>query len=187
MKKRRTLIIALLLVAALCLGIGYAAQSGYVEVSGNISNQPHPVKLVFVEEGSSLVKSSVTNNNDQKVPSTNNELVVQDNKSTASFDISDLAHVDDYAELHLVVKNNNNYNVALRDDADKDGLTVTGDATHGDFFSVTGEWITEGADDDLILEPNETRVLKVVIKMTKSTGNELTGSYKLQVFGDQVS
>ncbi len=40
MKKRRTLIISLLLVAALCLGIGYAAVSRELEVTGTAQYQP---------------------------------------------------------------------------------------------------------------------------------------------------
>jgi len=191
MKKRRTLIIALLLVAALCLGIGYAAQSGYVEVSGNVTNKPHPVKLVFVQDGSSLKNSEVTPvNGSSRVPSTNNELIVVDNTSTATFDISDFSHEGDYAELYLRVKNTNEYDVALRADPVEDGsLEITkGAGVTEDFFTVDAEWITETGDKDtLTLAEGETKTLKVTITMTDSTGNDVSGSYKLHVFGDSVS
>ena len=195
MKKRRTLIIALLLVAALCLGIGYAAQSGYVEVSGNVSNTPHPVKLVFVENGSSLKDSKVTVvNNSERVASTNNELIVVDNTSTATFDISDLSHQDDYAILYLRVKNTNEYDVALESDPDKAGnLVITKNAnadgtTPDDFFTVEAEWITEDGDvENLTLAEGETKTLKVTIKMIDSTGDNVSGSYKLQVWGTSAS
>lgn len=191
MKKRRTLIIALLLIAALCLGIGYAAQSGYVEVSGNVTNTPHPVKLVFVASGSKLNESAVTvTNNASRVNSTNNELIVVDNTSTATFDISDFSHEGDYAILYLQVKNTNEYDVALRSDPVADGsLEITKAAgTTVDFFTVDAEWIAEPGDETtLTLSENETKTLKVTITMTKSTGENVSGGYKLHVYGDSAS
>lgn len=193
MKKRRTIIISLLLVAALALGIGYAVQTGTVELNGEVSNKPHAVKLVFVENGSSIHESKVTNDGGVQVDSTNNELLVVDNAHTATLDIFDLAHENDYITAYFRIKNTNNYNVTLDADPDKaanltisnkDGTLATGDQK---FFSVTAEWIKQDASDvdeaTLTLSTNQTKTLKVTIKMIKTTGDTLEGRYVLTVSG----
>ena len=73
MKKRRTLIISLLLVAALALGIGYAALTdvldiqGTAEISAGIAEEAFNQDVYFskVEPGSGMTASIVENNNDK--------------------------------------------------------------------------------------------------------------------------
>jgi hypothetical protein len=192
MKKRRTLIISLLLVAALTLGIGYAVQTGTVELNGEVSNKPHPVKLVFVEDGSRIYDSKVTGEGGTQIASTNNELVVVDGAHTATLDIFDLSHENDYITAYLRIKNTNNYQVALDADPDKaanliisnkDGTLANGEQQ---FFSVTAEWIKQDTDVEagtLTLSKDQTKTLQVTIKMTKATANTLEGRYVLTVTG----
>lgn len=193
MKKRRTIIISLLLVAALALGIGYAVQTGTVELNGEVSNKPHAVKLVFVENGSKINGSLVTGDNGVTSTSSNNELIVVDGAHTATLDISDLAHQNDYITAYFRIKNTNNYNVTLDEDPDKAAnLTISNKdgtlANEGQkFFSVTAEWIKQDDTDveanNLILSTNQTKTLKVTITMTKTTAETLEGRYVLTVTG----
>ena len=193
MKKRRTLIISLLLVAALALGIGYAVQTGTVELNGEVSNKPHAVKLVFVENGSSIHESKVTTDGGVQVDSTNNELLVVDGAHTATLDIFDLSHQNDYITAYFRIKNTNNYDVTLDTDPDqaanliiskRDGTTPSNEEK---FFTVTAEWIKQDAsdveEDDLTLSTNQTKTLKVTITMTKTTAETLEGRYVLTVTG----
>ena len=70
MKKRRTLIISLLLVAAICLGIGYASHTSDITISGTANMDPNPndFAVVFVEdsakaEPTTFGKASITSIN----------------------------------------------------------------------------------------------------------------------------
>ena len=47
MKKRRTIIISLLLVAALALGVGYAAVSGSLIIDGKVVASAQPFNVHF--------------------------------------------------------------------------------------------------------------------------------------------
>ena len=193
MKRRRTLVISLLLVAALCLGIGYAVQTGTVELNGEVANKPHAVKLVFVADGSDIKESSVTGDGGVIGESTNNEILVVDGAHTATLDISDLSHEDDYITAYFRIKNTNNYKVTLDADPDKAAnLTISNkDGTLASeeqkFFTVTAEWIKQDASDveadALTLSMNETKTLKVTITMTKTTAETLEGRYVLTVNG----
>ena len=51
MKKRRTLIISLLLIAALCLGIGYASHTSDITIGGMANVDPNPIdfSVIFVD------------------------------------------------------------------------------------------------------------------------------------------
>ena len=192
MKKRRTIIISLLLVAALTLGIGYAVQTGTVELNGEVSNKPHAVKLVFVEDGSRIFDSKVTSEGGTQIASTNNELVVVDGAHTATLDIFDLSLQNDYITAYLRIKNTNNYQVMLDADPDqaanliisnKDGTLANEEQK---FFSVTAEWIKQDTDVEagtLTLSKDQTKTLQVTIKMTKATANTLEGRYVLTVTG----
>ena len=193
MKKRRTIIISLLLVAALALGIGYAVQTGSVELNGEIANKPHEVKLVFVGNGSAIHTSQVTGDNGTTSTSTNNEMLVVDGAHTATLDISDLSHEGDYITAYFRIKNTNNYKVTVDADPDqaanlvisnKNGTPATDEEK---FFTVAAEWIKQDASDveanTLTLATNETKTLAVTIRMSKTTANTLEGRYVLTVHG----
>ena len=70
MKKRRTIIISLLLVAALALGIGYASHTSDITISGTANMDPNPndFSVVFVEDSAkadppAFGKASITSIN----------------------------------------------------------------------------------------------------------------------------
>ena len=196
MKKRRTIIISLLLVAALALGIGYAVQTGSVELNGEVANKPHDVKLVFVKDGSDIHASQVTLDGGTTGASSNNELIVVDGAHTATLDISDLSHEGDYITAYFRIKNTNNYKVTVDTDPDqaanlvisnKDGTPATAEEK---FFTVAAEWIKQDASDvdadTLTLGEGQTKTLKVTLTMSKTTAETLEGRYVLTVHGQSA-
>lgn len=60
MKRRRTLIVSLLLVAALCMGIGYAAVSGTLTVKGDVTIKEQPFDVKFTEMTSVATPNTIT-------------------------------------------------------------------------------------------------------------------------------
>ena len=191
MKKRRTLVISLLLIAALALGIGYAAQSGFVKVAGDVSNKPHELKLVFVNKDDDatdayIAGSKIGTGSAEETTSTLNVLSVVDGEVNANFDVSDLAHKNDYITAILTVKNTNQYDVVVRETP-----TVSYNWSKGsNFFEVVGVWVdAEGneitTEEGRTLSYEETLRLKVTITMTAdATGDELLGDFTLQAWAD---
>lgn len=186
MKKRRTIIISLLLVAALALGIGYAATSGDVSVNGKVKNHPHELKLVFEKndvDDAKIIESRVGTVEGSGSESVSHTLDVTDGADFATFNISDLAHKDDYIKAVLTVKNTNQYDVVLTETP-----TPTYSWTKGsNFFVVSTEWVDDDPSDglteeDLTLEYNQTKRIYVTITMTaEATAADLEGDFVLSI------
>ena len=100
MKKRRTLIISLLLIAALALGIGYAALSTDLTVSGSVSNAPHPIDVTF-QEGSISAGAGLAS------AEAASRVVCTNGAKSATFDVAGLVHQGDKVVATFTVVNNN--------------------------------------------------------------------------------
>ena len=185
MKRRRTLIISLLLVAALALGIGYAATSGDVTVNGKAKNHPHELRLVFENndaEDAKIIDSRVGTIGDSGSASVSNTLEVTDGADVATFNISDLAHQGDYIKAVLTVKNTNQYDVILDENPSVSYTWTKG----SNFFTVTTQWEDTTGDTlteaDRTLEYNQTKRIFVTITMTaESTAADLEGDFVLSI------
>ncbi|MBR2952665.1 MAG: hypothetical protein IKC43_06815 [Clostridia bacterium] len=178
MKKRRTLIISLLLVAALALGVGYAYTTGNVSISGEVYNKPHDLNLTFVAEGSAITKQWVEGQD----ATTASSIVVVDGAETASFVAREIKHDGDYIEAVFVIQNQNHYDVKLNDIE----VNYTFPSGHDDFFTVTHEWVTE-VGQDLTLTHEEKIKLKVRVEMNGVTGDEIEGRFTLTVPAQSAS
>lgn len=188
MKRRRTLIIALLLVAALALGIGYAGMTGSIKINGDVMNKPHEVNLTFETTGAT--SSEVTEIKTETGSGESGEessISISTDKKLATFSIRNLAHQNEYVLATLVVKNNNEYDVKLGE------ATVSYALGSGvpEFFTVETSWVAklegEATTDDLILQEGETRVLEVKVIMGESTGNQYDGDFVVTVPGESVT
>ncbi len=91
MKKRRTLIISLLIIAALALGIGYAGQTSRLMIngSGNIEADANNFKLVFVGAKDDVAEHDHATFDD----------------TIGRFDVSHLDTIGDRIEFTFTVKN----------------------------------------------------------------------------------
>ena len=91
MKKRRSIIIALLLIAALALGIGYAAVTDTLSIGGNATVKPHQENLI-VEFDSIKNPTKCT-------------AAIQTDKTVATFTTTQLEVGGDLATATFVVTN----------------------------------------------------------------------------------
>lgn len=101
MKRRRTLIISLLLVAALCLGVGYAAVSDTLDIIGNIEADGDEMNetfdgLVFFSKAEVTAKTS-TVKAEAKVSDSNTD--------TATYGISSLKALGDTVTITFTIQN----------------------------------------------------------------------------------
>ena len=173
MKKRRTLIIALLLVAAMMLGIGYAALSRELIVSSTAILNPNKddFQIEFTDADSS---------DDEKATAS-----IAASKTTANYEVKGLSKKGDSVTLTYVVTNN------TEDvDAELIGLSLTngtlyiGDGTStpgtpADYFQkeVTVE-DEEGnvwsESSHITLAPTKTATVTIVITLKQTVTERIT-------------
>ena len=173
MKKRRNLIIALLLVAALCLGIGYATLSRELIISStaNLAPNDSDFDIVFTNahtEDEKLATASITGNG-----------------TTANYTILGLSGANDHVTLTFTITNKTtDVRARLVGVSQTVGTLYVGDGTAkpgtvSDWFSkevtVTGASGTfvEGATD-FIVEPGATATVTVKITLLKTVTEKVT-------------
>ena len=170
MKKRRTLIISLLLVAALALGIGYAALSTDLTVNGSVSNSPHPIDVTFV---SGAIDNTVGLASAREA----SKVVCTEGAKSATFDVAGLVHQDDCVVATFVVRNNNKYSVTMNNPS------ISETDTHK-FFTATTTWLdAEGNATGTAptLAAGATATFRVTVTMDKNTAETYTGDFVLTV------
>ena len=126
MKKRRSLIISLLLVAALTLGIGYAALTDVLDINGTAdvnqtaAEEAFDVDVYFYE---------ATANDAENVAS-----IVDGDKDMASFTASNLKGAGDKATFTFTINNDG-------DLATKVTPTLAADGNNNpEYFTITSDW-----------------------------------------------
>lgn len=159
MKRRRTLIISLLLVAALALGIGYAALSVDLTVSGSVTNSPHPIDVVYKS-------GAITDGNDAAKTASN--IVCTEGAQSATFSAAGLVHADDTVTATFTVINRNQYKVTLA------APTVTSNSNSA-YYAVS----TQLPDNATSVEvpAGETATFTVTVKMLKNTAEIRNGDF----------
>ena len=172
MKKRRTIIISLLLVAALVLGVGYAEMTRMLTINGDaILNQNNDSFVVeFTDKSITADKGSVTING-----------------TSADFNIENIADIGDKAVITLTVTNNSpandlkaelismtpaNYTLTY-----EDGSTV--DESSGKFFTISYEiknnltqtvWNSASGKlgDGLTLAKGESATVEITVEIART-------------------
>ncbi len=172
MKKRRTLIIAFLLVATLALGIGYAALSSTLQVTGVIENDPANVNVVFTE--STFTASSPTDArvasiegaSDAGVPGT----------AVLSIQAGGLKEVGDTVTFDLKIENKGNLTVTVEELAPNEEFDC-------DFYSLD---VTSWADGTELI-PGGTADATVTISVIKLTDTQEIHNFILQAIATPLN
>ena len=175
MKKRRTLVISLLLVAAIALGVGYAGLTGHVTVEGNVLSNPVALDVDFSD--AQIISEPVAGSSDPGAPGDH----------TLYLDVVGLSKKDDAVVAQYTVINNNAYDVAVKapdetvPTSDSDKLTIAGTLIAGG----TGDFDAENSV--YTLSPGETAMFTVTVTLTKDTGNAIETTFKLTVPVESVT
>lgn len=130
MKRRRTLIISLLLVATLVLGIGYAATSTTLTWEGDVANDPLSISVIFTDATEAvtvMTSARQTTVADACNPGTTGS-------DTISPKVDGLKEVGDQVTFTYTVTNNSDVDVKLNAPAFDPTFT-------SEYFEVTiGSW-----------------------------------------------
>lgn len=155
MKKRRNLIIAFLLIAALALGIGYAAVTDSLSIGGNATVKPHQDNL-------DVIFDSIKDQNKCTA-------AIQTDKTVATFTTTQLTDGGDTATATFVVINNSaEYSATI----DKPDIVIT---TGNLYFDVQTNW----GEASRTLAPNETTEFTVTVTLKKAVTEERTCEFTI--------
>ena len=167
MKKRRTLIIALLLIAALTLGIGYAAFSSRMAINGEaILPGVQVSEVVFVDATKTAGDDHVT------------AQVSGQNSNSLTVNVSGFQHVDDTITVTATIKNPHPFEVTLTTPAIKFVETAGTQVDVSDYFDVE---IVGSAPTSIAAAANESTPATTNL-VFKVTAKDITASAKTQNF-----
>ena len=171
MKKRRTLIISLLLVAALALGIGYAATSETLVWSGAAENEAIAFSVKF-----SNATEAVT------AASTERETTIADLSDagtpggiTITPEVAGLKEVGDMVVFTYTVTNYSDVDVKL-------GALEFANDGNNEYFSIEyGTW------SETEIAPNGTSVVTVTVKLAKVSDIAQSTTFTINALAEPVN
>ncbi|MBQ2805578.1 MAG: hypothetical protein IJF08_00860 [Clostridia bacterium] len=152
MKNRRIILIAFLLCSCMIVGLGYAAYSEVLDISGTAEldqDETHDGNVYF---------SSATPANNLDTAS-----IVENNPDKATFSINSISHVDQYATFTFTITNENDepYDVAVR--------AYTNNADADEYYSITCDIGGGEVGDTAVLPAHGTLDVLVTVEMTQLT------------------
>ena len=169
MKKRRTLIISLLLVAALCIGIGYAAYTVNLEVSGVVSvGAPAPL-VTFQTVAVDNKTDTVTSGNNFGMDATGGQSI--------DLNVGGFRNKNDKVVVTYTVKNAHDFDVTVS--APTVSYTNTGSTNYDANIDIdTGTW--EGLNDGKILA-GQTATFTVTVELIKTFATDASVTQNFRV------
>lgn len=177
MKKRRIVVLAFLLFAALSLGIGYAALTDSFTVTGDLGANVDNSNLIVVFDGETTNTTEVSTVDGTHCNfATANGASGLDGKTVAELTISGLTTKGDQAWAKLVVVNRS---TAAKDDELDATLSVPAvnyKELDQNMFKITATWekIGGGAPDDQILQVNEAMIVHILIELQETPTSSVT-------------
>lgn len=153
MKKNRTLIVALLLVASLALGIGYAGITSLLSVNGTAKTAPTDIDVKFTT-GCTIQSAKTADNNADRIAQI---MAASSVGATGTLDIDfyayDLREVGDSVTAVFWIQNDSDYSVNLADArlvSDPDYFKITfsdyvADPENAEGFNAATQTLAAGA------------------------------------------
>ena len=170
MKKRRTTIIALLLVAALALGIGYAAYTVNMKIGGFATvGAPAPL-VVFESVSGNVTKGTITSSNDFGSGSVGGQ--------TIDLNLEDFKNAQDSVTVTYTVRNGHDFPVKF---SDLDYTLTNVDTNYASHFSIDiGD--VDGLDGDRVLAAGEAATFDLTITLVKTFATDASVVQNFEVF-----
>ena len=147
MKNRRIVVVAIMLVAVLCLGVGYAALNDTITATGTVNVNATGFDLQWEEDDTSAITTTAS-----------------DNTLTFTVDAAKLVNEGDSVTIKAKVKNASTQSFSAKITA----VTVTNDS---DFYSVAYNGI---AVNDVIAE-NASQDVTITVTLDQMPAENITG------------
>lgn len=163
MKKRRSLIISLLLVAALCLGIGYAALTDVLDINGSADVNQSAAEEAF--DADIYFTGAVANEtgNSASVDAADNDM--------ANFTAATLKGQGDKVTFTFTIKNASDVAAVVTPSLAADGNTNT------EYFKVTSDWNATART----LAAGATDTYTITVELLKTPTETIHGSFHIEL------
>ena len=169
MKKRRTLIISLLLVAALALGVGYAAVTGNLFIHGKVTTAKQSFNVVFTAYETAEVHKDAKNV--REIGGSTDAL--GEGVQTLKFFVTGMSYKDESLTGRFTVRNDNDMTMYFT------SAPVITYATENSPFTVTYEWEENVANSGIA--PGGFAHVKITVTMTEGITADDTVDYDFTV------
>jgi len=163
MKKRRSLIISLLLVAALTLGIGYAALTDVLDINGTADVNQSAAEEAFNED---IYFSDAVANQAGNVAS-----VDAGDNDMASFTASNLKGAGDTATFTFTIKNDSDVDAVVTPTLAADGNT------NPTYFTIVSDWNAQ--PKTIVAGGSETYT--VTVTLIKTPTETIHGAFHIEL------
>ena len=169
MKNRRNVVIAFMIVAVMLLGIGYAALSDTLDITGSADVNQSAAEEAFNED---VYFSAAVANEEGNTASVN-----ADNNDKASFTAATLKGKGDKVTFTFTIKNDGD---VAADVTPK--LNATLGNTNSEYFAISSDW--DGAAKTLAAHSEITYT--VTVELLKTPTETISGSFLIELVAVSV-
>ncbi|MBO5908741.1 MAG: hypothetical protein J6Q67_03035 [Clostridia bacterium] len=164
MKNRRNVVVAFLLIAVMLLGVGYAALTDVLDITGSADVNQSAAEEAFNEDV--YFTAAVANQTG------NTASVNTDNKDKASFTANTLKGKDDVATFTFTIVNDGDVAADVTPT-----LNASAGNTKPEYFDITSDW--DGATKTLAAGGSLTYT--VTVKLLKTPTETVSGSFLIEL------
>lgn len=165
MKNRRIVVVAFLLAAVLLLGVGYAALTDTLDVTGSADVDVNGLNAEFEED--IYFSAAVANEGTPNTASVNSQ-----NNDKASFTAKSLKKKNDVATFTFTINNDSAHDVVVTPK-----LNATLGNTNTEYFELTSDW----AGAAKTIPAGSTMTYTVTIKLVKDPTEAVAGSFLVEL------
>ena len=164
MKNRKIVVIAFLVVASLLLGIGYAALTDTLDITGSADVNVSDLEKEYEED---IYFSAAVANETGNTASING-----DNNDKASFSAKALVKKDDVATFTFTIQNDSAHTVSVQPK-----LNAASGNTNPEYFSIVSDW--DGATKTIA--PNGEITYTLTVTLLKDPTEAVSGSFLIEL------
>ena len=170
MKNRKIVVVAFLLIAMLLLGVGYAALTDTLDITGSAD-----VNLTDLEkeyENEIYFSDAVANDGQPNTASVN-----ADNNDKASFSAKSLLHKDETTSFTFTIQNDSQYDVTVTPK-----LNATLGNTNPTYFEITSDW----SGTTKTIPAGQTATYTLTVKLLEDPTSAVSGSFLVELVASAV-
>ena len=165
MKNRKIVVVAFLLIAMLLLGVGYAALTDTLDVTGSADVSLTDLEKEF--EGEIYFSAAVANKGTPDTASVN-----ADNNDKASFSAKSLLHEGETTSFTFTINNDSQYDVTVTPK-----LNATLGNTNPTYFDITSDW--DGATKTI--PAGQTATYTLTVELLEDPTAAVSGSFLVEL------
>ena len=171
MKNRRTVVVAFLLCAVMLLGVGYAALSDTLDITGSVDVNQSAAEEAFNEDVyfSAAVANNIAGTDN---PGGNTASVNADNNDKASFTIKSMKGKGDKATFTFTITNAGDVDATVTPK-----LNATLGNTNSEYFSISSDWNGEAKT----LAAHSEITYTVTVELLKTPTETISGSFLIEL------